>query len=197
MPKCLYCSSLTAAGCPMCNPTEHYCSGGMFVAPVQPTQLDRIEAKLDELLARKKRVVKPRGDKDGYPDWFEKVWAEYPKRSGSNPKRKAFEACNARVKQARIDGNEGMIDFLWSRTVDYCKYCDAVYDDKRYVMQASTFYGYSKPYLGDFTIPDTVKKSAIPRDNDEMLTWAVKCGMRQPHQGESWNQYRAYVEGEA
>ena len=159
----------------------------------EPTQLDRIESKLDELLARKKRVVKAKGSTDDYPEWFEKIWAEYPKRSGSNPKRKAFDACNSRVKEAfKINGYVDCADYLWSRTVDYCKYCDAVYQDKRYVMQAATFYGYSKPYEGDFAIPAT--KLTVPSNDDAMLKFALERGMREPKVGETWQEYRRYVE---
>ena len=82
----------------------------------------------------------------------------------------------------------------------YAKYCDAMgTTGTGLVMHGSTFFGPSDPpnYSLDWTIPASVTKAKIPRDNDEMLTWAVKRGMRQPHQGESWNQYRAYVEGEA
>ena len=204
MSICTNCHGASSAGCYVCNPEAHpdiqYGYNLVTIGKPVTTQLDRIEAQNAEILAllTKKKVSKPRASKDEYPEWFENIWTEYPKRSGSNPKRKAFEACTARINEAfEINGYVDCADYLWSRTVDYCKYCDAVYTDKRYVMQAATFFGYSKPYEGDFTIPDTVKKSAIPRDNDEMLTWAVKKGMRQPHQGESWNQYRAYIEGEA
>ena len=162
----------------------------------EPTQLDRIESKLDELLALKKRVVKPRTAKEeAYSSEFNSAWAEYPRRVGANSKSKAYASWCARLKEAAYSPE--VADGMYFATVEYCRFCDATIEDKRYVMQGATFYGCNKLYQSDWTIPDTVKKSAIPRDNDEMLTWAVKKGMRQPHQGESWNQYRAYIEGEA
>jgi hypothetical protein len=155
----------------------------------------RIEAKLDELLlAKKKRVVKAAASTKGYGPAFTALWGIYPKRAGGNPIDRAFKAYNKRIK----DGN-GNEHFLIKYGIErYASFCDATgKTGTEYVMQAATFFGPDKHYENDWTIPDTVRKSAIPRDNDEMLSWAVKRGMRQPHQGESWNQYRAYVEGEA
>ena len=159
----------------------------------EPTQLDRIEAMLIQLT--KKKVSKPRAAKSEYSEEFEVAWAEYPKRIGGNPKDKAYAAWNAR-RNEYLDVEQGMVDMICGAT-RYAAFCNATVEDKRFIMQAATFYGPSKPFTDDWTIPASVTKAKVPKDNDEMLTWAVKRGMRQPHQGESWNQYRAYVEGEA
>lgn len=38
-----------------------------------------------------------RKNKNDYPDWFNELMLEYPPRAGSNDKRRAFQACNARI----------------------------------------------------------------------------------------------------
>jgi len=158
----------------------------------EPSQLDRIEAKLDELLARKKKPVKAKSATEEYPGEFLDVWRIYPKRSGSNPKGKAFSAFNK-----RIDEGDSWHE-LFDGAENYHRYCDATGKvGTEFVMQAATFFGPERHYENDWTIPASVTKAKVPKDNDEMLSWAVNRGMRQPHQGESWNQYRAYVEGES
>ena len=157
----------------------------------EPTQLDRIEAMLIQLLAKKK-PVKARAVKEEYSAAFEMTWDEYPKRAGSNPKNKAWSAFHKRFHEESV-----WQTILWG-TERYAKYCKATgKTGTEYVMQAATFFGPERHYENDWTIPASVTKAKVPKDNDEMLTWAVKRGMRQPHQGESWNQYRAYVAGEA
>ena len=86
----------------------------------EPTQLDRIEAKLDELLAKKAKVVKPRAAKVVYWDSFDVVWKAYPKRAGSNPKIKAFAAFKARSYD---DKNEPV--WMFDGAKRYAKFCDA------------------------------------------------------------------------
>lgn len=150
-------------------------------------QLDRIESKLDELLARKKRVVKPKGSKDGYHPWFNEVWEAYPKRSGSNPKGKASSALDRRLEE-----NPNLRYEILEHVVRYSKFCDATgKTGTEYVMQAATFFGPDKHYENDWAIP--AQKVKVPADNDEMLKWAIAQGMRQPREGESWTDYRRYV----
>jgi len=163
-------------------------------------QLDRIEAMLIELT--KKKVSKPRASRDEYPDWFEALWSVYPKRAGSNPKRKAYSAATTRADERDLSTGQScafeVIQVMIKGTMRYAKFCDATgKTGTEYVMQACRFFGPDKHYQNDWVIPASVTKAKVPKDNDEMLTWAVKRGMRQPHQGESWNQYRAYVAGEA
>ena len=123
------------------------------VAP-PPTQLDRIEAKLDQLLAKKKPKARA-SKKVLYPFWFESIWAAYPKRAGSNPKAKAWSAINARLKA--MSGNDGRYvahEYMLLGTIKYAKFCDATgKTGTEYVMQAATFFGPDKHYENDWTIP--------------------------------------------
>ena len=146
------------------------------------TQLDRIEAKLDLLLAKKKPV---RRKPSGYPDWFEDIWAVYPKREGSNPKQKAWSA----VKARKYDDERHMMIVGAKR---YADYCEVMVEDKRFIMQAARFFGTNKEYLNDWTVPTTTE--SMPKNNDDLKAWAVDKGFRNPAPGESWNEYRRVVE---
>lgn len=74
--------------------------------------------------------------KNTYTPQFEEAWSVYPKRSGSNPKRAAFKAWNARLK----DG--GSPPDLLAGTRRYAAWCDAEgQTGTRFVMQARTFFG--------------------------------------------------------
>ena len=154
------------------------------IKDVYALQLDRIEAKLDQLLAKKK--PKARASKDQYSPHFELAWAEYPRRVGNNSKRKASDAYEKR----RLEGV--MADELNFATMAYCRFCDATTDDKQYVMMASTFYGCQRPYENDWTIPTAPDN--VPRDNSELVSWAKDKGYRGAYPNESYPDYRKALE---
>ena len=147
-------------------------------------RLIRIEAKIDQLLAKKK--PKPRASKDQYSPHFELAWAEYPRRVGNNSKRKASDAYEKR----RLEGV--MADELNFATMAYCRFCDATTDDKQYVMMASTFYGCQRPYENDWTIPTTPDN--VPRDNDKLESFALEHGYRLAWSGETFADWRKALE---
>lgn len=72
----------------------------------------------------------------GYPEWFESLWKNYPARLGSNDKRKAFNACRARLKNG-VD-----LDSLQKALARYSFFVLAMGRvGTEYVMQAATFFG--------------------------------------------------------
>ena len=82
--------------------------------------LDKIESKLDKLLA-KKNPVKPRtSKKHEYSAMFELCWGNYPKVSGAN-KQKAYAQFCQRLKEG--EKSEVMLD----ETIAYYKLCKATY----------------------------------------------------------------------
>lgn len=104
---------------------------------------------------------------------FVDAWAVYPKRAGTNSRRAAEKAWNARIKE-KVDPN-----VMFDGTLRYSVFCD----DKgstgtEYVMQASRFYGsdrhfesawespYSKP------VPPKVH-AAQPKGNEESYLGTV------------------------
>ena len=107
-----------------------------------------IEAKLDELLAKKK-PVKPRASKLEVDCDFEESWEIYPKRSGSNPKNKAYSAW-----KARLQGDNWAWDKMYEGVKRYLLFCDATgKTGTEYVMQAATFFGPDQHYENDWIIP--------------------------------------------
>ena len=161
------------------------------------SQLDRIEAMLVQLTTKKK--VKPRSSQVKYPPEFENVWAEYPKRVGANPKKKALSAWFARGDAATFttgdpfeEENTEKFRMLMG-AIAYCQFCDATIEDKRYVMQACRFFGPDKFYEESWEIPISSK---IPKDDEKLLEYARKNGLSEPNVGESWKSYRARLESE-
>lgn len=83
-----------------------------------------------------------------YPEAFELVWQAYPKRPGSNPKPKAFQAWNARIKE----GEEP--EKILQGTIRYRQFCDQTGKaHTEFVMQAARFFGKGKEYEQDWSPP--------------------------------------------
>lgn len=86
---------------------------------------------------------------------FEAAWKTYPKRSGNNPKADAWKAWNART-------SEGVtVDAMVAGMGRYAAWCEAT--DKlgtEMVMQAATFFGPSRRFEQEFTLPRTTAKAA-------------------------------------
>ncbi|CAM0017047.1 hypothetical protein VPHD96A_0040 [Vibrio phage D96a] len=89
----------------------------------------------------------PKGKSNDYPDEFEWIWANKPQREGGNPKKQAYSACKARLK-------EGV---TWRELAEglnrYRAYCIA----KRIVntstvQQMSTFFGTKESFKESWTV---------------------------------------------
>ena len=117
------------------------------------TQLDRIEAKLDQLLTKKKRVVKPKSaNTSAYPYWFDDIWKAYPKVSGAN-KAKTFKICCQRLKESGDmydDKPDARYETMLEGAIRYAKFIGAT---GQYTKLPQTFFGPDKHYLCDWTIP--------------------------------------------
>ena len=100
---------------------------------------------IEENRIEENRILKANGASDdtpknkkslAYSDEFETIWSLYPKRAGSNPKNKAFQSFNARLKEGYT------VEQMEAGVKRYAKYCDLT--DKtntEFVLQASTFFG--------------------------------------------------------
>ena len=84
-----------------------------------------------------------------YPDEFEWIWKNRPRRAGSDPKSKALKACKARIKSGRTwrELAEGV-----KRYHAYCEATDKL--DTEFTMQMATFFGPDEHFLNDFAIPE-------------------------------------------
>ena len=87
-------------------------------------------------------------NKSEYPSEFENCWVNYPARAGGNPKRDAFKAWGARLKEGHNAAD------LLAGTRRYSEFCDATGKRKtEFVMQAARFFGQSKPFLELWAVP--------------------------------------------
>ena len=141
------------------------------------TQLDRIEAKLDKLLESKSPKRKRKATFD-YPDEFNAVWVSYPKRDGANPKREAFEAFNARIKES--ENKVKTYNNIYEGVKRYSKHCEANKTAPRFIMQAATFFGPSLHFEHDWKVSAHTIKESLPKSDDDLGAFAVKHGLHKP-----------------
>jgi hypothetical protein len=104
-----------------------------------------------------------------YPPEFDVLWAMYPRRNGSNPKKKAFGAYRSRLREGHspTDISAGL-----ERYVRWCE--DTEKTDTEYVMQASRFFGPGEEFLNPWTSPIAIK---LPRDNFTLWDIRVRLGI--------------------
>ena len=149
--------------------------------------LESIESQLDRILALLDKPILAQLDKpkrqhkeylSDYSPEFEELWQIYPKREGSNPKRTAFNAFNARIKAGET------FSVMRDGVVAYRAYCDAKGETGgEYVMQAVRFFGPNQEYLQDWIAP--APKAKVPRTDAEWLEFGRSKGT-EPRVGESW-----------
>lgn len=129
-----------------------------------------------KLTKRKKQVKARKANEPDYTDKFNCLWDRYPKRSGSNCKRKAFSAYLARGKEGQ--GFNGMMQGV-ERYILYVKH-EGI-ENTSYVMQASTFLGPSRYYLEEWALPVAKKQYIkVPFEHTAVDAFAKKHGLRYP-----------------
>ena len=91
-----------------------------------------------------------------YPDQFEQLWLLRPQRVGNNPKRKAYNAYNARLKEGHTHSD--MIEGL-KRYVAFCGVSGTI--NSPYVMHMSTFLGPDENFTEEWEPPKPEIKETI------------------------------------
>ena len=132
--------------------------------------IDNIYASLSEVDQRKIPTTKPSND---YPIEFEWIWKNRPKREGSDPKRKAFQACTARIKQGATwrELAEGM-----KRYHHYCETKGTL--NTEFVKTMAVFFGPDDHFKNEWLVssnPKTGNHQGKGPDWDD-LTWANDLG---------------------
>lgn len=89
----------------------------------------------------------PKGKSNVYPEEFEWIWANKPQREGSNPKKQAYSACKARLKEGST----------WRELAEglnrYRAYCIAKrIVNTSMVQQMSTFFGTKESFKESWTV---------------------------------------------
>ncbi|EFB9725483.1 phage replisome organizer [Escherichia coli] len=83
-----------------------------------------------------------------YPDVFEQVWREYPLRAGANPKKSAFSAWKARLREGVPP--EAMLDGVRR----YARYLAATgKTGTEFVQRATTFFGPDRNFENPWLLP--------------------------------------------
>lgn len=100
--------------------------------------------------------------KKEYPEEFEWIWSNKPEREGANPKRKAYQACNARIKQGATwrEMAEGM-----NRYKAYCQQTKII--GTRVVQQMATFFGPDEHFKNEWTVNDNPKAGQSSQNNQQ------------------------------
>ena len=123
----------------------------MTARPEQSHQLQQPEA--DSAIQREADRVVPEntGQSVGrvdYPDVFEQVWREYPLRAGANPKKSAFSAWKARLREGVPP--EAMLDGVRR----YARYLATTgKTGTEFVQRATTFFGPDRNFENPWLLP--------------------------------------------
>ena len=132
-----------------------------------------------------------------YEPEFEELWNFYPARNGSNPKWKAQQCWRARIKSASLSHRQTALEEInmLEGVKRYATWCQATgKTGTEMVMQATRFLGPGREYEAKWDAPtpdpDVIK---LPRDNDELVKFAVGKGLA-PRVGENWWDFRRRVE---
>ena len=90
---------------------------------------------------------------------FDQVWYTYPKRNGDNPKRKAFRAWQARIKDGASE------DEMRAGVLRYRKWCEASGKiGTEMVKQAATFFGPDKSFLESWDVKSNIESKLYGRE---------------------------------
>lgn len=143
------------------------------VNPAPPCPQD-----VKSVTASKNKAVS--GVADAGPPLFAQAWAQFPKRSGNNPRLDALKAWKARLAQG-VNPDE-----MLAGVCRYAAFCDATGKvGTEHIMRGSTFFGPGKPYEQDFTPPQKPGPKPAPemvcefrdRPGDQV------CGMKPAKMG--------------
>ncbi|EFH9080685.1 phage replisome organizer [Escherichia coli] len=111
----------------------------------QPEADSAIQREADRVVPE--NTGQPVGRVD-YPDVFEQVWLEYPLRAGANPKKSAFSAWKARLREGVPP--EAMLDGVRR----YARYLAATgKTGTEFVQRATTFFGPDRNFENPWLLP--------------------------------------------
>ena len=119
--------------------------------PEQPTASGQDQDLLGAPLTGAPSGSRPKPSKGKqYPDAFERLWEERPRRAGNDPKPKAYQAWQARIREGRLTEDEAHAAVL-----RYRKFCEATAKvGTETVMQCASFFGpKNEAWLNDWTPP--------------------------------------------
>lgn len=102
-----------------------------------------------------KPAEKPVKQKEEYPAEFEQLWKQKPERQGANPKRKAYQAYRARLKESFT------ADEMLAGLQRYKKHCEEQQKlNTPFVMQMATFFGKDEHFKEQWTFNSQQQQNA-------------------------------------
>ena len=110
-------------------------------------------------------------------DQFAELWKIYPKRSGSNPKNKAFSAFSARLKE---NNSLAEIRAGLERYAAWCKTTNKIGTET--VMQAQRFFGPGREWENDWGAP--AERLKLPWDNQALWKIRQAIGLEAYYEGD-------------
>lgn len=132
--------------------------------------IDNIYTSSSEIIQGEAIEAKSPND---YPIEFEWIWQNRPRREGSDPKRKAFQACTARIKQGASwrELAEGM--------KRYHRYCETKGTlNTEFVKTMAVFFGPDEHFKNEWHVTSNTKTGIAQGKgpNWDDLTWANDLG---------------------
>jgi uncharacterized protein YdaU (DUF1376 family) len=122
--------------------------------PQQLSSRGDAEAEAD---AHQHLLVDSGNGRVAYPEAFEQVWTVYPERAGGNPKRSAFKAWSARLK----DG--ATADDILAGVERYRRYCETMGKvGTEFVKQAATFLGPDEHFREEWAASGGARTPGLP-----------------------------------
>jgi len=107
-------------------------------------------------------------DDNAVNEAFEQAWQLYPKRSGSNPKNKAHQCWNARIKEGYSE--QDLIAGV-KRYASFCKYKQQV--GTEFVMQASRFFGTGLEFENNWSAGGSLDNDDFQQQMAEIMKGAI------------------------
>lgn len=154
---------------------------GMSPHPQKPDEEKPDEAFRD-VLQKKETSQKNKNQKKKIDGWIDQLKGIYPRRQGADPRQRAVNALNARMK----DGHK--FDVIFAGAKKYSEYCKATNVEPRYVMQLATFLGPDLHFENEWQFD---KKQSIASMREEDIEAAIAANtLPDARPGESWDQYR-------
>lgn len=137
-----------------------------------PNGIDIYASSGDEPVSKRPAPKKSASD---YPKEFEWIWQNRPRREGSDPKRKAFQACRARIKQGATwrELAEGM--------KRYHRFCEAKgILNTEFTKTMAVFFGPDEHFRNDWSVHSTQQQSRSSSDSKgpdwDDTSWANDLG---------------------
>ncbi len=127
-----------------------------------------------------------------YSQDFEQLWKIFPKRCGGNPKRRAYNAFKARLREGVLysDLQAGIL-----RYYNYCKETAKI--GSEFVLQAATFFGQDERWADTYELPKPkIQDQFKGMSRDQQITKKAEILHMTANKGELMHEWTARINSE-